>query len=200
MIRSCAIAAALVVVFALAACVTPGRGQADIAVYDFGPAPLPPTGAAAAHAGLALEVRLPVWLDSNAISYRLAYAEPQRLHQYARARWAGQPALLLQSRLRQALAIAPGGAPCTLRLELDGFGQVFDTADTSRAVLHGEALLLGRGRAVLARLPLHLDAPAKSPDAAGGVQALVAVSDRSASELARWLQTQDLAACRSRRD
>lgn len=200
MIRSFAIATAVFTLLVLTACANPGRGQADIAIYDFGPASSPASGSASAHAGVALEVRLPVWLDSSAMTYRLAYAEPQRLHQYAKARWAGQPAPLLQSRLRQLLAIAPGGAPCTLRVELDGFGQVFDTPATSRAEMHGEALLLGRGRAVQARLPLHLDATAPSPDAGGGVQAMVAVSDRAATELARWLQTQDLSGCRMRRD
>ena len=126
----------------LAACASQGKGTADIAIYDLAGANAPSAAVAAAHAGLALELRLPVWLDSTAIVYRLAYADPQRVHQYARARWAGQPSPLLQQRLRQSLAIAPGSAPCTLRVELDEFSQVFDAAASSRAVLRGEVLLL----------------------------------------------------------
>ena len=38
-----------------------------------------------------------------------------------------------------------GECTCTLRVELDEFSQVFDAAASSRAVLRGEVLLLGRG-------------------------------------------------------
>ncbi len=180
----------------VAACAGPAKGPTDIALYDFGPATPPSAALATAHAGLALEVRLPVWLDSTAIVYRLAYADPQRVHQYARARWAAQPSPLLQQRLRQSLAIAPGSAACTLRIELDEFAQVFDSAASSRAVLRGEALLLGKGRAQQARMPLNVEQPASSADAPGGVHALAAAADAAANGIATWLQRQDLAACR----
>jgi len=180
----------------LAACASQGKGTADIAIYDLAGANAPSAAVAAAHAGLALELRLPVWLDSTAIIYRLAYADPQRVHQYARARWAGQPSPLLQQRLRQSLAIAPGSAPCTLRVELDEFSQVFDAAASSRAVLRGEVLLLGKGRAAQARMPLRVEHPAASADVAGGVHALAAVADAAAANIAVWLQQQDLSACR----
>ena len=68
----------------LAACASQGKGTADIAIYDLAGANAPSAAVAAAHAGLALELRLPVWLDSTAIVYRLAYADPQRVHRYAR--------------------------------------------------------------------------------------------------------------------
>lgn len=180
----------------LAACASPGKGTADIAIYDLGSVAAPSTAMVAAHAGLALELRLPVWLDSTAIVYRLGYSDPQRLHQYARARWAAQPSPLLQQRLRQSLAIAPGGAPCTLRVELDEFSQIFDAETSSRGVLRGEVLLLGKGRAPLARMPLRVDQPAASADAAGGVHALAAAVETAANALAGWLQGQDLSTCR----
>lgn len=179
----------------LAACVGGGRGRADLAVYDLGPAAVA-LPAAAAHAGVALEIRLPAWLDSQAMSYRLAYADPQRLHAFAQARWAASPQLLLQQRLRQQLALTPGGAPCTLRVELDDFSQSFASPAASSAVLRGEALLLGKGRALRARQPLQIDVPAATADAAGGAAALAAVADRLATTLAQWLAGQDLAACR----
>lgn len=191
-------AASLCCLLLATACANPGRGSADIAVYDLGAPVTAPAGAAAAHAGLALEVRLPAWLDGTAMVYRLSYADPQRLHQYARARWAGQPSPLLQQRLRQSLAVAPGGAPCTLRVELDDFSQMFVSPTESRAALRGEALLLGKGRAVLARLPLQATPPAVTADAAGGAAALAAAADGAAATLAQWLQQQDLAACRPR--
>ncbi|MBI2307739.1 MAG: membrane integrity-associated transporter subunit PqiC [Rhodocyclales bacterium] len=180
---------------ALFAACAGGRGRADIAVYDLGPAVLAPSAAAAAHAGLALEVRLPPWLDDQAMNYRLAYADAQRLHAYAQARWAASPQLLLQQRLRQQLAVAPGGAPCTLRIELDDFSQSFASPAASSAVLRGEALLLGKGRAQRARQPLQIDVPAATADAAGGAAALAAAGNKLSTTLAQWLQGQDLAAC-----
>jgi cholesterol transport system auxiliary component len=191
---SIALAAALLAV----ACASPGRGSADIALYDLGaPAAVSP-GAAAAHAGIALEVRMPAWLDGAAIYYRLDYADPQRLQQYSRARWVGPLAPLLQQRMRQSLAIAPGGAPCTLRIEVDEFIQRFSSPDESRAELRGEALLVGKGRALIARLPLQLKQSSRSADAAGGAGALSALGDTASAALADWLRQQDLANCRSR--
>lgn len=192
------LAAILLGTLLLSACASSGRSPADVAVYDLGPPVAAPAGAAAAHAGLALEVRLPVWLDSTALVYRLAYAEPQRVHQYSRARWAGQPAQLLQQRLRQALAIAPGGAPCTLRVELDDFSQVFDSAASSRVELRGEAMLYGKGRTLLARQTLRVEQPAPTADAGGGVRALAAAAESAAAALEPWLRQQDLAQCRPR--
>lgn len=141
---------------------------------------------------------MPAWLDGTAMFYRLEYAEAQRLQQYSRARWVGPLAPLLQQRLRQVLATAPGGAPCTLRLEVDEFAQRFASPGESRAELRGEALLFGKGRALIARLPLQLTQPAPTADAAGGAAALSALGGRTADALAAWLAQQDLTACRPR--
>lgn len=178
----------------LSACAIGQRaGRGEIAVYDLGAAGSPP--ATPAHAGVGLEVRLPAWLDTQAMTYRLDYAEAQRIRAYAQSRWAAPPVLLLQQRLRQQLALAPGGGACTLRVELDDFGQHFDSPSSSRAVLRGEALLIARARTPLARHPVRVEVAAAA-DAAGGAIALAAASDRLAASLGDWLRSQDLAACR----
>lgn len=182
----------------LSACATPGRGTVDIAYYDLGVAAPVVPNAAVAHAGVALEVRLPAWQDGTAILYRLAYADSQRVHQYAKARWLGQPSPMLQQYLRQSLAIAPGSAPCTLRVELDEFSHVFEAAASSRAELRGEAMLLGKGRAMQARLPLRIEKPAATADAPGGVHALAAAAQSAATVIGNWLQQQDLSGCRTK--
>lgn len=192
----------IVAALLLAACASPGRGPADIAVYDLGP-PASPTnpllaGAASAHAGISVEVRLPVWLDGQAMLYRLTYADSQRLHQYAKARWSSQPGPLLQQRMRQLLETSPGATPCTLRIELDSFLQVFDSPDSSRGELRGSVLLLGRNRSVIARQLMVADRPAPTADAAGGVRALSDAATGLAESVAAWLQRQDLSSCRVR--
>lgn len=183
----------VVLALTLAACAAPGRGRDDRAAYDLGPSPAPIAPVPTA-VGLVLDVRLPAWLDTPAIAYRLAYAEPQRLRHYTQARWAAPPAALLQQRLRQSLALAAGGAPCTLRVELDAFSQIFDTPTASRVELRGEALLLVRKREAL-RLPIRIEHPASPADAAGGAAAFAAAGDALAATLAGWLREQDLAGC-----
>lgn len=179
----------------LSACAIGQRGgRGEIAVYDLGAAGMQPP--AAAHAGVGLEVRLPVWLDTQAMTYRLDYAEAQRVRAYAQSRWAASPVLLLQQRLRQQLALAPGGGVCTLRVELDDFGQHFDSPSSSRAVLRGEALLIARARTPLARRAVQIEVGTASADAAGGAAALAVAGDRLAASLGEWLRSQDLAACR----
>lgn len=170
----------------LAACAGGNRPAADIASYDLGPAIGLPAGTLP-NAGIALEVHLPAWLDGMAMNYRLAYADPQRLHSYAQARWVGSPARLIQQRLWQQLGTAPGGAPCTLRLELAEFTQVFDAADRSRALLGGEATLQGKGRVAIAHLPVRIDVPAGG-DARSGAAALSAASNALAATLSPWLE------------
>jgi cholesterol transport system auxiliary component len=197
MIKPLAFATAFAGAILAAACAPFGRAPAaDIAVYDLG-APPP---AAAAPAGVALEVRLPAWLDGQAMCYRLDYADGQRLRSYALARWAASPAALLQQRLRQQLGATPAGtgAPCTLRVELDDFSQSYASATSSRVALRGDALLFGKGRVLLARQSIAIDQPTASADAAGGAHALAAAAGTLAGNLSTWLREQGSADCRPR--
>lgn len=173
----------------LAGCFTGGKrgGDSPLAIYDFGPAPgrlveLRPEP-------LAMEVRAPLWFDSMGIDYRLSYLDPSRLREYARARWAGPPAQMIQLRLGSQLGLAVSGqsqAKCLLRIEINEFSQVFSTVDQSRGVLRGRAQWLGRKRDLVAEMPLDLIEAAPSPDARGGVAALTAVVDRLAQVLKSW--------------
>lgn len=174
----------------LAACMTGNRrgGEAGMAVYDFGGTP-PPRQATATDKPLALEVRAPLWLDTPALQYRLAYHEPERLREYAQSRWAGAPAQLIQHRLQLQLGHVPAGqgrAACTLRLELAEFNQVFATAERSEAVLQGRLLLLDRTRRVLAGESVDIRVPAEAPDARGGVHALTLAVDRLGGRILAW--------------
>jgi ABC-type uncharacterized transport system auxiliary subunit len=138
---------------------------------------------------VALEVRAPLWFDSQGIDYRLAYEDAARLREYARTRWAGPPVQLIQQRLIQQLGLSMAGqsqARCLLRIEIAEFSQVFATADASRGVLQGRVVLLDRSRQQLAELVLNLEKPSPSPDARGGVTALTGAVDQLAADLADW--------------
>lgn len=174
----------------LSACFTAGKrgGDAAMAVYDLGPGQESPVERSTG-APMAIEVRAPLWFDSLGIDYRLAYAEPERLREYARARWAGPPAQLIQRRLMRDLdliAAGQGRAACVLRLEIDEFSQIFDTPASSRAVVQGRVQWLDRGRGRLAERPVSLVQPAPSADSRGAVSALTAAVAQLTVAIVHW--------------
>ena len=182
--------AAILFCLCLSACFTSGKrcGESPLAIYDFGPAPssllpLP------RKQPIALEVRAPLWFDSLGIDYRLAYVDAARLREYARARWAGPPAQMIQQRLSQQLgyvAAGQGQTRCLVRVEITEFSQVFATAESSRGVLQGRILLLDRSRRQVAELALNLEKLAPSADARGGVEALTLTVEQMAIDLLAW--------------
>jgi|APIni6443716594_1056825.scaffolds.fasta_scaffold45964_2 ABC-type uncharacterized transport system auxiliary subunit len=174
----------------LVACYGGGRrgGDAALEIYDFG---LPVSRFAERPVGgeLAVEVRVPLWFDSLGIGYRLAYAEPARLREYTRARWAGPVAQLVQQRLMQRLDLVPAGqsrSRCVLRVDIDEFSQVFATPAVSNALLQARVQLLDRSRARLAGFDARIEKPAVAADSRGGVAALTAAVDQLAADLLRW--------------
>lgn len=167
----------------LTACASRPPAQANLAYYDFSgePASLP--------APLrSVDISSSSWLASNAMYYRLAYADGNRREHYAESRWTAQPAELLGVRLERNLmgAVAtPGSFLCRLRLELDDLTQVFDQPGSSRLLLEARATLYGTQQTVLARRSLSLSRPAGA-DARSGVAASGAVVDALSRELQAW--------------
>jgi len=170
------------------------------AVYDFGPGALAP--AATHNPGLPAivlqEVRAPAALDSGAVLYRLAYSDAQQLRPYAQARWSMPPAQLVSQRLRDALTrerpvldSGTSAAPYNLRVELQEFCQLFDTAQTSSGLVRLRATLIdarsGTDRLVAQRMFV-VQRAAASPDAPGGVRALAAATNAAVEELGAWLK------------
>ncbi|GAA3999104.1 ABC-type transport auxiliary lipoprotein family protein [Comamonas faecalis] len=184
---------------------------AHAAIYDFGP---PAAQAPAAQAqrlpaiALAEVQTLGLPEDSTALLYRLAYANAQQLRPYAQARWSQPPATLLTAALQEQLGqqrpvllgdagltqqLAGGGLPAVLRVQLEEFSQVFDTPQTSAALVRVRATLSrasGQGEALQGQRLFTARVPADTPDAAGGARALTQASRQVATELAQWLQSQ----------
>ncbi|MBY0342119.1 MAG: PqiC family protein [Rhodocyclaceae bacterium] len=167
----------------LTACASRPPAQANLAYYDLSgePASLP--------APLrSVDITSSSWLASNAMYYRLAYADGNRREHYAESRWTAQPAELLGVRLERNLmgAVAtPGSFLCRLRLELDDLTQVFDQPGSSRLLLEARATLYGTQQTVLARRSLSLSRPAGA-DARSGVAASGAVVDALSRDLQAW--------------
>ena len=188
----------------LTGCATP-RAQAPAAVYDFGAQRL----AAGLVPGYLDDKRLrasiwvpdvlaPVWLDNTAILYRLAYHDLAQVYAYGSSRWAATPAILLTQRIRSRIAMvndagvisAAEGARTNymLRLELEEFSQIFDTTDSSRAVIRLRASLIDRRtRLLLSQRNFSIEQPSLAPNASGGVRALTEASDNLIGSLIGWL-------------
>ena len=169
--------------------------QSDVVQYDFGPVPAGKPAQGLQQPLLVYDVSAPGWLDSPSIYYRLAYQDATRPQAYADSRWVGSPAELIAARVRARLAAAGKGgvvypadgtrANTALRLELAEFTQVFDAPGRSRAVVRMRASVLGKN-ALVAQKSFSAERPAATPDAEGGVRALIAASDEVVDQLVAW--------------
>ena len=148
-----------------------------------------------------LEVESSPALDGNALLYRLAYADAQALHPYAQARWSMPPAQLLRQQVRAQLGamrplllagetVVGAAQPWNLRLELEEFSQVFESASASSGLVRLRASVTqssAQGERLLGQRGFSVQRPAPSPDAPGGVRALSAATQSAVAELAAWL-------------
>lgn len=163
------------------------------ATYDFGPLPVSLGGADRSNLGL--EVRMPAWVDSTGIAYRLAYGEGGRRYEYGLSRWSAPPAQLLALNWRQQLGLSRGGEGsdrrCRIRVEVDEFIQVFDTPQSSRGLLQGRMTLVGKQGTVLGVQPLQQIRPAPAPDARGGTVALTEAASAAGQAMAAWLHSME---------
>jgi len=188
-----------VILLLLAGCSLTPRVPSAVATYDFGtisrseflqptPSPIPIQIAG---------IVAPVWLDTQAMRYRLAYHHPAQIHTYANNRWAAPPANLLMERFKQHTVSwkntsdqRNGSTRLTtyfLKIELEEFIQVFDTVDHSRAIVSLRASLIERDtRRLVAHQRFSKSQTTPSPDASGAVEAFIAISDQLAVESIQW--------------
>ena len=194
MLRSSRRIAALTLVLAGAGCsLAPAPGPA-IANYDFGPLPEGRPAPILRQALLVHDVSAPGWLASPLIYYRLTYQDATRPQAYADSRWVTSPAELFTNRLRARLAASAGGiirpgddarAKYALRVDLEEFTQVFDAPGKSRALVRLRASIMGN-RSLIAQRGFSVEHPAKTPDAEGGVRALIGAADEAVDQLIGW--------------
>lgn len=174
----------------LAGCFTSGKRGAEngLAIYDLGMVSSRLVSEER-KSPVAVEVRVPLWMDTLGVNYRLAYADTSRLREYSQVRWAGAPARMVQQRLMQQLGMSNSGqvgARCLLLVEINEFSQVFISPDRSKGVLQGRALWLDRSRRQLAELNLEIEKSADSQDSGGGVRALQATVTQLTGDLLNW--------------
>ena len=191
-------AVAVLLVMMLAACSLGPEKKDAAATYDLGAASASPAGQPRIRASLLVHaVAAPGWLESNAIVYRLNYQDAARQLNYANSRWAAPAAAMLTQQLRARLAAASDGgivniadgarADYALRVELEEFSQVFDTAQTSRAVIVARASIVTVARRTLyVQKTFAAEKPAASANAEGGVRALAGASGELVDAIVAW--------------
>ena len=167
----------------------------EVVQYDFGPAPAGKPAQGLQQPLLVYDVNAPAWLDSPSIYYRLAYQDAARPLAYGNSRWVSSPVELITGRVRGRLAASGKGgiirpadgtrASFALRVELDEFAQVFYAPGQSKAVVRLRASILGRS-ALIAQQSFSVERPAATPDAEGGVRALISASDEAVDQLVTW--------------
>ena len=199
-----ALTLALAMTLVFSGCALPDK-PSRAATYDFGPGALTsvPANRMAAWPALALaDVEAPAALDGSAVLYRLAYADAQQLRPYAQARWSMAPAQLLRQRRREQLGqrravlnpgegATAGDSPWLLRVELEEFSQLFESATSSSGLVRLRASVAQnspQGEKLLGQRSFVVQRPAPSPDASGGVRALTAATDAAVEEIEQWLQ------------
>ncbi len=176
-----------------------GTPAPNVTLYDFSSESFSSGPGIRLNGSLLVEgVRAPSWFDTSDIVYRLAYQDPFRRQAYTESRWVGPPEELLTQRLRQKLdqVIESGVAGSDdgiasnylLRVDLEEFTQVFDSADTSRAVVRIRASLIDVAQRRLIAQDFFSAAPrTPTPNASGAVHGLRVASDAVIDALAIWL-------------
>jgi cholesterol transport system auxiliary component len=183
-------ASPLCVVVLLAGCLsqprTPEPALYDLGMTAAGNATLVKTNAVPAAVRVRASARS--WLDHTAMHYRLVYVDGMRTLTYAYARWIAPPAELVGQRLRQRLAesgAAAGiGSARELDLELEEYVQVFETPAQSFGRVSVHARLSGSSTE---EASFTEQVAAQTPDAAGGVRALVAATDALIARIVEWI-------------
>ncbi len=174
---------------ALAGCAGPGpKGTPPARNFDLGTS-VPASRLTNVRLGL---VRAVEPFESLDMIYRLAYRDGAEVSSYTESRWAAPPAVMLRTRLARATE-PTSGAHCTLDIELLEFSQVFDTRETSMAMIEVRAVLSDAAARVSAR-SLRVTQEGAGNAASGGASALVRAADRLIADLGAWAAQQ--AVCR----
>ena len=148
-------------------------------------------------------VQSPEWLNNSMMYYRLGHVNEQQTRFYTQSRWNMSPPKLFRERLRARIAAAGGELggersrdreQLRIIVHVEDFSQYFYDDSNSEARISVRATLLDRDGAVSQKVFFQA-APAKTPDAPGGAQALSVATDALITEMFYWI----VEACQSPR-
>lgn len=190
--------------FILTGCTLTPQPTPPIALYDLGLAPTHAESGVTKQSPTQLprllitDITSPVWLNNQAIYYRLAYHNPAQLYSYANSRWAAVPAVLLTRQINNYIKAnteykivnsADGvQAEYALHATLEDFSQIYEATEKSHANIHLNVTLIERRtRSLLAQRKFTIHKTVSTANAAGAVYALIEASNQLNHEITDWL-------------
>lgn len=128
-------------------------------------------------------------IDHHRIRYRLNYQNPAQVFSYTQSRWSSSPAELLAAKMRSMTSVS-NVSSCSIRIHIEAFDQVFETADRSSGVVKLHATLFAqKSRQPLFNHLVQENVLAPSADAKGGVAALNEASTKAIVRILEWADT-----------
>lgn len=183
----------------LTACVGVNNSRQNTSYYDFG---LPNSDSRVEKITSKILIQDPLATESlnhNKIRYRLNYQNPTRVFFYGESRWTSTPPALLAGKLRTMVNVAKNPLNCSLKLKIEAFDHVFQTASASEGVVQLSALVVEqKTRAIVASQLITERAVASAPTAQGGVAALRQASETALIKAVEWgnIAAENSALCR----
>ena len=175
------------IISTLNACVNLNKTKPNMAVYDFGLS-IPTESSQQITSKILLDepvVAEP--LNHNKMRYRLNYQNPLRVFYYTESRWAATPSELFSSKLSQMVNLPKNPTNCSLKLKIEAFDHVFQTAATSDGVVQLSALVVERkSKKIVSSQLITESVMSPSPNAQGGAVALQQVSERALKKVINW--------------
>lgn len=173
------------------------ESQPPAILYDLGPPSLVPTEKALPSDMPVLSVSRVTasdWLSSSMMYYRLEQVNDQQTRFYTLSRWNMPPSNLFQNRLKSRIVSAGGeisvgrvqGERLRLVIYVEDFSQYFSDASHSEARIVLRVSILGK-KGMIAQKRFLQTVPSKTPDAAGGAQALSVATDDVITEILAWI-------------
>ncbi|MDO9366351.1 MAG: hypothetical protein Q7T58_08480 [Methylotenera sp.] len=174
----------------LAACVGINKTKLNMAVYDFGLSVSNENNQQITSKLLFEEPIAAESLNHNKIRYRLNYQNPSRVFFYTESRWAATPPELLSSKLTNLAHIANTTKNCSLKLKIEVFDHVFQSATASEGIVQLSAQLVEKkSKKIILTQLITESAPSSTPNAQGGAAALQMASENALKKAINWGNT-----------
>ncbi|OGV76364.1 MAG: hypothetical protein A3I83_05470 [Methylotenera sp. RIFCSPLOWO2_02_FULL_45_14] len=175
------------IISGLVACVGVNKIKQNIVIYDFGLS-VPNENNQQITSKILLEEPVAAEsLNHNKIRYRLNYQNPARIFFYTESRWAANPSELLSSKLNTLINVVSNPMNCSLRLKIEAFDHVFQTATISEGVVQLSALLVEKkSNEIISNQLITASIAASTPNAQGGTAALNQASEIALKKAIAW--------------
>jgi cholesterol transport system auxiliary component len=171
----------------LTACVSVNKTKQSLVIYDFG---LSVSSESNKQITSTMLLEKPVAADAinhHKLRYRLNYQNPSRIFFYTESRWATSPSELLSSKISQMVNFANAPTNCHLKLKIEAFDHVFQTATDSFGVVQLSAVVIEKStQKTIANQLITEEVISTSSNAQGGAMAIQSASEAALKKAIEW--------------